>query len=133
MIHLVHEGIDPERFCSTDVGKLIYYGQGNCHTLASVVSAILLPFSKVLGIEIRFRAGQVIKRNRDVLYNDSGEITGLANNWNGKPRKTEDHTWTEITYHPSLKTTILDLSFMYINIPIDLLYSKYGRFHISER
>lgn len=26
MIHLVHEGINKERFCSTDVGKLAYYG-----------------------------------------------------------------------------------------------------------
>lgn len=65
MIHLVHEGIDKNRFCSTQFGKLAYFGQGNCHTLASVVCAILLPFRKSLGIEVRFRAGSLVNSTRD--------------------------------------------------------------------
>lgn len=47
--HLVHEGIDNTRYTGTDVGKLAYYGQGNCHHLASVAAALLLPFGKLLG------------------------------------------------------------------------------------
>jgi hypothetical protein len=47
--HLVHEGIDNSRYTGTDVGRLAYYGQGNCHHLASVLAALLIPFSKILG------------------------------------------------------------------------------------
>lgn len=50
------EGIDPNRYCSTDCGKLAYYGQGTCHILASVVCAFLLPFTKLLGLDVKFRA-----------------------------------------------------------------------------
>ena len=44
--HLVHEGIDNTRYTGTDVGKLAFYGQGNCHHLASVGAALLYPFGK---------------------------------------------------------------------------------------
>lgn len=47
--HLVHEGIDNTRFTGTDAGRLAYYGQGNCHHLASVLAAFLLPFGQILG------------------------------------------------------------------------------------
>lgn len=60
LIHLVHEGIDPKRYNKTDAGKLSYFGQGNCHTLASVLCAFLLPFTRVLGMDIRFRAGSIV-------------------------------------------------------------------------
>ena len=62
--HLVHEGIDNTRFTGIDAGKLAYYGQGNCHHLASVTAAFLLPFGKLLGWEVLFRAGSFIKTGR---------------------------------------------------------------------
>ena len=54
MIHLVHEGIDPKRYIGTEVGKLALHGQGNCHTLASVLAGLLLPFGPIIGIKFTF-------------------------------------------------------------------------------
>ena len=62
--HLVHEGIDNTRYTGTDVGRLAYYGQGNCHHLASVFSALALPFGQLLGWDIMFRAGSFFKIGR---------------------------------------------------------------------
>jgi hypothetical protein len=78
--HLVHEGIDNTRYTGTDVGKLAYYGQGNCHHLASVLAALLLPFSKILGWEVIFRAGSFFKTGREIDENDAP-----LPQWNGKP------------------------------------------------
>lgn len=62
--HLVHEGIDNTRYTGTDAGRLAYYGQGNCHHLASVLAAFLLPFGNILGWEVIFRAGSFFKTGR---------------------------------------------------------------------
>ena len=62
--HLVHEGIDNTRYTGTDVGKLAYKGQGNCHHLASVGAALLLPFGKLCGWDVIFRAGSCLKTGR---------------------------------------------------------------------
>jgi hypothetical protein len=62
--HLVHEGIDNTRYTGIDVGRLAYYGQGNCHHLASVTAAFLLPFGKLLGWDVVFRAGSFFKTGR---------------------------------------------------------------------
>ena len=87
--HLVHEGIDNTRFTGTDVGKLAYYGQGNCHHLASVTAALLLPFGKLLGWEVIFRAGSFFKTGREI-----DEDGNPLKEWNGKPKvNVEDHTW----------------------------------------
>jgi hypothetical protein len=67
--HLVHEGIDNTRFTGIDVGRLAYYGQGNCHHLASVLAALLLPYSAILGWEIIFRAGSFFMTGRDIDEN----------------------------------------------------------------
>ena len=64
--HLVHEGIDNTRFTGTDAGKLAYFGQGNCHHLASVLAALLIPFSKILGWDVIFRAGSFFSTGRDI-------------------------------------------------------------------
>lgn len=64
--HLVHEGIDNTRFTGVDAGRLAYFGQGNCHHLASVTAAFLLPFGKVLGWEVLFRAGSFFKTGREL-------------------------------------------------------------------
>jgi hypothetical protein len=52
------------RYTGIDVGRLAYYGQGNCHHLASVTAALLMPFGKLLGWEIMFRVGSFFKNGR---------------------------------------------------------------------
>jgi hypothetical protein len=37
------------RYSKTDVGRLLHFGQGNCHTVASLTTSILLPFCKLIG------------------------------------------------------------------------------------
>ena len=87
--HLVHEGIENIRFTGTDVGKLAYFGQGNCHHLASVLAALLLPFGKIFGWDVIFRAGSYFCTGREI-----GENGEPLKKWNGKPNtKVEDHTW----------------------------------------
>ena len=66
LTHLVHEGIDNTRYTGIDVGRLAYYGQGNCHHLAGVTAALLIPFGKLLGWEIMFRAGSFFKTGREL-------------------------------------------------------------------
>lgn len=62
--HLVHEGIDNKRYTGTDVGRLAYFGQGNCHHLASTLAALLLPFGKIFGWDVIFRAGSFFIQGR---------------------------------------------------------------------
>ena len=62
----MHEGIDNTRYTGTDVGKLAYKGQGNCHHLASVAAALLLPFGKLCGWDVVFRAGSCLKTGREI-------------------------------------------------------------------
>lgn len=81
LTHLVHEGIDNFRYTGTDVGKLAYYGQGNCHHLASVTAALLKPFGNLLGWEVIFRAGSFFKTGREI------DEKGIPlKEWNGKPK-----------------------------------------------
>ena len=112
--HLVHEGIDNTRFTGIQTGRLAYYGQGNCHHLASVTAAFLLPFGKILGWEVIFRAGSFLKTGRQIDQNGN-PIKG----WNGKPNvNVEDHTWLEIRYKPSYKIFVFDPSFAICSIPL---------------
>lgn len=127
--HLVHEGIDNTRFTGIDVGRLAYYGQGNCHHLASVLAALLLPFSTILGWEIIFRAGSFFMTGRDIDENGK-PLPG----WKGKPNtKVEDHTWLEIVYKPSFKVFVMDPSFGICSEPIDNIYTFKGKMHISGK
>lgn len=113
--HLVHEGIDNTRYTGIDVGRLAYYGQGNCHHLASVTAALLLPFGRLLGWEIIFRAGSFFKTGRE-LQEDGTPAKG----WNGKPNvNVEDHTWLEIRYRPSNAVFVFDPSFAVCSTPLD--------------
>lgn len=116
-----------KRSAAPDVGKLAHYGQGNCHTLASVMAALLLPFRKLLGIEVKFRAGFYIKTGRDV--DRSG--APIPGQWNGKPRSIDDHTWLELTFMPSMHSAVCDPSFHEITIPLACAYSCEGRRHPS--
>ena len=111
------------------MGRLAYYGQGNCHHLASVTAAFLLPFGKLLGWEIIFRAGSFIKTGREI-----DEDGNPLKSWNGKPKvNVEDHTWLEVRYKPSYKTFVFDPSFAICNVVFEDIYSFEGKMHISGK
>jgi len=99
MIHHVQKGKDPSRLCVPDVGKLATNGQWHCHGMASVEAALLLPFSPMLGIDIRFVDGFVVCSGRDE-----------GDSWDGRPRKLCDHTWLEVTLMPSCIKCVVDAS-----------------------
>ena len=46
-----------ERAVTGTVGKLSLRGQGSCHGCSSVISSYLLHFSKLLGLDIKYRSG----------------------------------------------------------------------------
>ena len=123
LIHCVHEGIHPKRSFKPEVGRLAYFGQGNCHALASVFSAFLLPFAGKIGIEVKFRTGSCFCYGRDLDPLTREPI----DSWDGKPRNIDDHTWVEVTYIPTMQTFLVDPSPPMINQHIDLAYSRYGR------
>lgn len=56
--------------------------------------AFLLPFSYILGLEVKFRAGSLLKNGREL--DEKGQ---KSEKWDGKINlKVEDHTWVEVTY-----------------------------------
>eukprot|EP00164_Ancoracysta_twista_P003587 GFYU01004794.1.p1 GENE.GFYU01004794.1~~GFYU01004794.1.p1 ORF type:complete len:1156 (-),score=124.84 GFYU01004794.1:52-3144(-) len=124
MIHCVHEGLDPKRSSIPSVGRLAHFGQGNCHGMASVMAAMLLPFSNSLGFEVRFREGFYMKTGRDV--DESGNP--VPGKWDGCPRTNlSDHTWLEVTLLPSLQSVVCDPSNHQIAVSLDEAYSRFGR------
>ena len=61
----LQQGVDRRRNARTQsVAQLITYGQGHCHGMTSTTVACLLPFARVLGIEVKYRAGSVVKPAR---------------------------------------------------------------------
>ena len=58
---------------------------------------MLLPFGRMLGWGVIFRAGSLVKIDRDIEKENFEPVLG----WDGKPRLTADHTWCEVTYYPS--------------------------------
>lgn len=46
-----------DRFKVGSVGKTALFGQGNCHGCSSTMAAFLYPFSKILGIDLKYRGG----------------------------------------------------------------------------
>ncbi len=56
---------------SLDIGRLISFGQGHCHGMSSTTAATLLPFCRVLGVQLRYRAGSTMW-TRDVQAPSEG-------------------------------------------------------------
>ena len=128
LLHQDHDGLDRMRFKSGQgIGHLAVHGTGNCHTWASVMAAFLLPFAPLLGFEVRFRAGSVVKSRRDV----DPETLEPVGAWDGVPRDLEDHTWLEVTMVPSLVSFVCDPSSHQICLPLDLGYSRFGGRHVN--
>ena len=97
------------------IGKMALKGQGNCHGCSSVMGAFLYPFSRILGIDLKYRGGCSFK------VEDNEEV---KNN-------VERHQWLEITCRPSMETFQVDLWYegvneddTYVGNPIDHCYSQ---------
>jgi len=98
-----------------DVGLTGLYGQGNCHGCSSTMAAYLYPFSKVLGIDLKYRGG----------YSFHTEPQMPVKN------QVERHQWLEITCRPSMETFLCDLWYEgvnfktdYLTMPIDKAYME---------
>ena len=103
-----------EREKTGDVGLTALFGQGNCHGVSSTMAAYLYPFSKVLGIDLKYRGGDAFGPDDD---------QSVCN-------QVERHQWLEVTCRPSMESFILDLWFEgvhsnsdYLTMPIDIAYS----------
>ena len=120
MIHHVQMGKDPKRLCVPDCGRLATYGQWHCHGMASVFAAFLLPFSRAIGLDVRYRDGFFM----------NGYSRDCADScWNRVPRQSADHTWLEVTFFPSCVTYCCDPSFVNdegILCDLDWAYSGSG-------
>lgn len=91
--------------------------------------AFLLPFNWILGLEVKFRAGSLLKSGRELNETDNYKP---LDKWDGKhPFKVEDHTWAEITYQPSQKSCVFDKSEKINSMPIERTYARH--MHISDR
>jgi len=83
---------------------------------------VLLPFASLLGFQVNFRCGSMLKVDRDV--NRAGD----ALKPDSKVPTNNDHTWAEVTLFPAAETFLVDGSGNMINIPVDLPLSRNGRY-----
>lgn len=86
------KGADRERIGRTDdIGLLAINGQGQCHGLSSTLSAYLLVFSDILGLDILYRGG--------TSYWDGGILSNSV----------ERHQWVQVNRRPSMESVVCDL------------------------
>eukprot|EP00040_Diaphanoeca_grandis_P014186 m.71809 g.71809 ORF g.71809 m.71809 type:complete len:1100 (-) comp24394_c0_seq3:172-3471(-) len=82
------------RYCGDNAARFALFGQGHCHTVASIMYAFLHPFSRPLGLDIRYRGGESFDAvHRHTAVSDS----------------PESHQWLEVTLRPSCCTVSVDL------------------------
>lgn len=107
--HHVQMGKDPNRALVPDVGSLAVHGQWHCHGTSSVLNGVLLPFASLLGISVRQRDG----------YCGRGSAEG------GRPvMQMYNHTWCEVSFHPSGVNFCTDPSFSPHMEPTLLTFSE---------
>uniref|UniRef100_A0A0G4G145 Kinesin motor domain-containing protein n=1 Tax=Chromera velia CCMP2878 TaxID=1169474 RepID=A0A0G4G145_9ALVE len=84
---------DTTRYCKDDAALFASYGQGHCHTVSSVTCSFLLPWSRLLGIDVKYRGGWT-------FYGDGGSPVEDV---------PERHQWIEFTLRPSNQSFVCDL------------------------
>jgi len=113
-------GVDRGRTGRTDSAlKLAINGQGQCHGVSSTMAAFLYPFTKVLGIDLKYRGGYT-------FY--SSEACKVHNS-------PERHQWLELTFRPSMSTVICDLwledtsskgpDSRFLTLPMEVAYKSF--------
>lgn len=118
--HIPNDGMQVGRCRLPDVGRLAHFGQGHCHTQASVTAALLLAFAGKLGWDVKFRGGSVMPRPGKV-----GASRGAGVLW-----EADQHTWCEVTLLPSCDSLVLDATFKETGAPMQQAYSREGRRHV---
>ncbi len=113
--HIPNDGLHASRCRLPDVGRLAHFGQGHCHTQASVTCALLLAFGGKLGWDVKFRGGSVLP---SVVA--PGEHL----------READQHTWCEVTLLPSCESLVFDATFREMGVPAAQAYSLQGRRHV---
>jgi len=71
---------DRSRYCGDDAARFATYGEGHCHTVTSVMTGFLYPFSELLGLDLQYR-----------------EDTG------------GHHQWLDVVMRPSMVGLVVDL------------------------
>jgi len=119
-VQVVHDAIDmrypgsdssgPGRTSGREVGRQAVRGVGSCYEQASVMLGMLVPFHELLGVDVRFVSGSCY---RDRTNTD-------------RPFGTGGHGWLQLTYRPSMQSTICDRTWAQPNHPMDKAYSFWG-------
>lgn len=89
----LYDAVDRQRFAKGEVEKLMTFGCCHCHGLTSIMAAAMLPFSEVLGIDMRYTGGYHVHAGDLEVHND-----------------VERHQWLELTFRPSMQTVVCDLT-----------------------
>ena len=113
--HIPNDGMQVGRCRLPDVARLAHFGQGHCHTQASVTCALLLAFGAKLGWDVKFRGGSVMP----VQGGEGGVL-----------READQHTWCEVTLLPSCESLVLDATFKEVGVPLQQAYARSGRRHV---
>lgn len=114
----IHDVIDmlydndgaPGRQGGGDSGRQAIKGAGVCMDQSGVMAGLLVPFHKMLGIDVRAMKGSNYRRSQ-----------GTAN-----PFGSGGHMWLELTYRPSMRTVVTDRTWNQSNFPVDKAYSFFG-------
>lgn len=117
-------GVDRSRHGRTDdIGKLGHNGQVHCHGYSSTLSAYLLPFLDILGIDLLYRGGTSYGKSDEFDGSKSADLESCVSN------SVELHQWVQVTLRPSMKSFLVDgwymdcnKSEMYIGWPIAEAY-----------
>jgi hypothetical protein len=120
-VRVVHDVIDmqytghndkqPGRTSGGGPGRQAIKGRGVCYEQASVMCAMLVPFTQKLGVDIRFISGGVY---RNVRSADENPFRGGA------------HGWLQLTYRPSMEHRICDRTWNQPDHAMDKAYSRWG-------
>lgn len=89
----LYDAVDRHRFVKGEVEKLMTFGCCHCHGLTSIMAAAVLPFSKMLGIDMRYTGG---------YHAHEGDLE-ICNN-------VERHQWLELSFRPTMETVVCDLT-----------------------
>ncbi len=104
---------------TNDAGRQAVRGIGMCREQASVMMAVLAPFTKALGVDVQFIDGRVYRNHSkgSEFFNQTGS----------------DHGWLQVQYRPSMESYVIDRTWGQSSIELDRAYSKAGDRHPSAR